>query len=116
MSTPDRSLGFVLLFMDLTERKAADAARKRFQEGMLQSHRKPKGPLQSQNDLALQALLSSIIENAQLAALEITDGIDMARMPGLLESVRASVARTAEVLEHLSLGPGAADRADGGAT
>ncbi len=113
MSTPDRSLGFVLLFMDLTERKAADAARKRFQEGMLQSHRKPKGPLQSQNDLALQALLSSIIENAQLAALEITDGIDMARMPGLLESVRASVARTAEVLEHLSLGPGAADRADG---
>jgi hypothetical protein len=57
----------------------------------------------------LQTLLSTIIENAQLAALEITDGIDMARMPGLLESVRSSVARTAEVLEQLSLGAGDAD-------
>lgn len=103
MSSPDRVLGFVLLFMDLTERKAADAARRRFQEGILQSHRKPKGPLQSQSDLMSQTLLSTIIENAQLAALEITDGADMARMPSLLESVRASVARTAEVLEHLTL-------------
>ena len=102
MSAPDRVLGFVLLFMDLTERKAADAARRRFQEGILQSHRKPKGPLQSQNDLMLQTLLSTIIENAQLAALEITDGIDMTRMPNLLESVRSSVARAAEVLEQLS--------------
>jgi len=109
----DRVLGFVLLFMDLTERKAADAARRRFQEGILQSHRKPKGPLQSQSDLMSQTLLSTIIENAQLAALEITDGADMARMPSLLESVRSSVARTAEVLEHLSLGSGEADGAGG---
>ena len=104
MSSPDRVLGYVLLFMDLTERKAADAARRRFQDGILQSHRKPKGPLQSQSDLMLQTLLSTIIENAQLAALEITDGIDTARMAHLLESVRTSVARTAEVLEQLSLG------------
>ena len=104
MSSPDRALGFVLLFMDLTERKAADAARRRFQERILQSHRKPKGPLQSQSDLMAQSLLSTIIENAQLAALEITDGTDTARMPNLLESVRTSVARTVEVLEQLSLG------------
>ena len=90
--------------MDLTERKAADAARRRFQERILQSHRKPKGPLQSQSDLMAQSLLSTIIENAQLAALEITDGTDTARMPNLLESVRTSVARTVEVLEQLSLG------------
>ena len=49
MSSPERVLGYVLLFMDLTERKAADAARRRFQEGILQSHRKPKGPLLSQS-------------------------------------------------------------------
>ena len=66
--------------------------------------------MQSQSDLMSQTLLSTIIENAQLAALEITDGADMARMPNLLESVRSSVARTAEVLEHLSL---ASDEADG---
>ena len=113
MSTPDRVLGFVLLFTDLTERKAADAARRRFQEGILLSHRKPKGPLQSQRDLANQTLLSSVIENAQLAALEITDGSDTAGMPNLLESVRASVARTAEVLDQLALAPEATDRRSG---
>ena len=114
MSTPDRVLGFVLLFTDLTERKAADAARRRFQEGILQSHRKPKGPIQSQADLATQTLLSSVIENAQLAALEITDGSDTAAMPNLLESVRASVARTAEVLDQLTLAPRDAERRSGG--
>ena len=41
--------------------------------------------------------MSSVIENAQLAALEITDGTDLTEVPALLESVRTSVARTAEV-------------------
>ena len=104
MSSPERVLGFVLLFTDLTERKAAEAARRRFQQGILQSHRKPMGQLNSRGDLMAQNLMSTIIENAQLAALEITDGADTAGMPGMLESVRASVARTAEVLEQLSFG------------
>ena len=52
-------------------------------------------------DLVYQTLLSSVVENAQLAALEITDGVDMARMPDLLESVRNSVARAAAALEDL---------------
>ena len=38
---------------------------------------------------------------AQLAALEITDGVDNARMLQMLENVRNSVNRTAEVLDHL---------------
>ncbi len=46
--------------------------------------------------------MSSVIENAQLAALEITDGTDLSEVPALLESVRTSVARTAEVLEQLA--------------
>jgi hypothetical protein len=41
------------------------------------------------------------VGNAQLAALEIADGVDLAHLPEMLESVRASVARTAELLEHL---------------
>ena len=46
-------------------------------------------------------LLATVVENAQLAALEITDGVDVARIPAMLDSVRASAARTAAVLEHL---------------
>ena len=100
-SSPNRVLGFVLLFTDLTERKASEAARRRFQEGIVDGQRKLSGPLETQGDLVFQTLLGAIVENAQLAALEITDGADLARMPQLLESVRVSVARAAEVLEHL---------------
>jgi light-regulated signal transduction histidine kinase (bacteriophytochrome) len=100
-SSPDRVLGYVFLFNDLAERKAAEAARRRFQQGIEEGSRPRAGRLDRQADLAFRAILSSVVENAQLAALEITDGVDVANMPELLESVRASVARTAEVLETL---------------
>ena len=102
LSSPERVLGFVLLFSDMTSRKAAEAARRRFQTGILESHRRPMGVMNTQGDLMFQTLMSTIIENAQLAALEITEGIDTEGMPDMLESVRVSVARTAEVLEQLS--------------
>jgi two-component system, chemotaxis family, sensor kinase Cph1 len=103
LSSPDRVIGFVLTFTDLSERKAADAARRRFQEGIMQSHRRLTSRLNSQTDPAFQNLLSAIIENAQLAALEVTHGTDTAGMPGLLESLRTSVTRAIEVLEHQSI-------------
>lgn len=99
--TRERVLGFVLLFSDLTDRKAAEAARNRFQEGIIQSHRINTVRLDSKNDLVYQNLLTSVIENAQLAALEITYGVETGRIADLLESVRNSTLRTAEVLEHL---------------
>jgi hypothetical protein len=97
----DRSLGFVLLFSDLTDRKAADAARRRFQEGVIEQRPTISGRLDSKADLFFRNVLSTIVENAQLAALEIADRVDPARMPQMLESLRASVARTAEVLRYL---------------
>ncbi len=60
-----------------------------------------KGRLSSQSNLLYRALMSSVVENAQLAALEITDAEEPDRMAEMLESVRTSVTRTAEVLEHL---------------
>ena len=96
-----RMLGFVLMFTDLTERKAAEVARKRFQEGVIAQHRPLIGRLDSKADLVFRNLLSSIIDNAQLAALEIADGVDPARMPDMLEAIRISVARTAEMLGYL---------------
>ncbi len=105
LSSPDRTIGFVLTFTDLSGRKAAEAARRRFQEGVVQSHRRFMGKLDSPADLAFQNLMAGIIENAQLAALEITYGANTAGMSELLESLRTSVARTAEVLEHLSMEP-----------
>jgi len=100
-SPSGRLLGFVLLLTDLTERKAAEAARRRFQEGTIDRPRYAATRLDAKADLLYRNLLASVIENAQLAALEIADGLDTARMPEALESVRGSVARTAAVLEML---------------
>lgn len=98
---PERILGFVLLFTDLTERKAADAARRRFQEGLIERPQVGTAPLDSKASLVYRNLLAMIVENAQLAALEITEGLDTTCMPAMLESLRISVARTAEVLDRL---------------
>ena len=100
-SSPERVLGFVLLFTDMSDRNAADAARRSFQKGIVERSRITTIRLDSKADLAYRALLSPLVENAQLAALEISHGLDVARMPEMLESVRASVTRTAELLEHL---------------
>lgn len=97
----ERVLGFVLIFSDITDRKAAEIARSRFQEGIIQSHRINSVRLDSRTDLVYQNLLSSVVENAQLAALEITYGVETSRIAEMLESVRNSTLRTAEVLEHL---------------
>ena len=97
----DRVLGFVLIFSDITDRKAAEIARGRFQESIIQSNRIKSVRLDSKTDLVYQNLLSSVVENAQLAALEITYGVETGRIAEMLESVRNSTLRTAEVLEHL---------------
>jgi hypothetical protein len=100
-SSPGRVTGFVLLFTDLTEQKAAETARLRFQERIFERGRPMSTQLDAKGDLLFQALLSHVVENAQLAALEITDSGETARMPEMLDSVRASVTRTRRVLEHL---------------
>jgi chemotaxis family two-component system sensor kinase Cph1 len=100
-SSPENVLGYVLLFTDLTERKAADAARERFQDGIVAGHRVLNRRLNSRADLVFQNLLAAVVENAQLAALEITDNVDTSRMAEMLEGVRISVERTTEVLQHL---------------
>ncbi len=100
-SAPDNLLGVVLLFTDLTERKAAEAARQRFQEDIVAHHRLADLRLDSKADLLYRNLFSSVVGNAQLAALEIADSTDLSRVPGHLKSVRASVERTAELLEHM---------------
>ena len=97
----DRVLGFIVQFDAIGDRKAAEAARLRFQDAMI-DRRLPRGDhLGGDGDRDYQAALSGVVENAQLAALEITYGLDADGMGRMLEGVRASVARTANLLEHL---------------
>jgi two-component system, chemotaxis family, sensor kinase Cph1 len=100
-ATPDRVLGFVFLFTDVTERKNAENARRRFQEGIIERPRVAGTRLDTNDHLIYQNLLASIVENAQLAALEITYGADTLNMKGMLESIWTSVTRSSELLQHL---------------
>jgi light-regulated signal transduction histidine kinase (bacteriophytochrome) len=101
LSAPKQILGFVVILNDLSERQTAYEARRRFQEGILDQHRIIRVPVESKDDLLRRDLLASIVGNAQLAALEITDNLDLARVPDMLESLKSSVDRMTELLEHL---------------
>jgi light-regulated signal transduction histidine kinase (bacteriophytochrome) len=100
-ASADRVLGFVLMVSDLTAQKVADTARSVFQDGIIEHNRLASGLIASSDDLMFQSLLKSMFENAQLAALEITDRADQAKMSVMLDSVRESVTRTTAVLRNL---------------
>ena len=97
-----RMLGFVLLFTDLEERKAVETARRRLQDVVVEKLPAFKSRSAAADALPYRDLLTAMVDNAQLAALEITDGVDLTRMPDLLEGVNTSLARCAELLEHLN--------------
>jgi len=96
----DRVLGFVLIFSDLSDRKAAEMARARFQED-ISGTRGTTLRLDPNASLIYKELAASAVENAQLAALEVTHGAETSSMPEMLESIRSSTSRTLDILEHL---------------
>jgi PAS domain-containing protein len=96
----DRVLGFVLIFSDLSDRKAAETARARFQEEIAGARRTTLR-LDPNASLVYKELAASTVENAQLAALEVTHGAETSSMPEMLESIRSSTSRTLDILEHL---------------
>ena len=97
----ERKLGYLLQFSEIADRKAAESARQDFHESMIDRRLLRSPRLDSAGDRDYQAILTAVVENAQLAALEITYGVDADAMPRMLESVRSSVGRTADLLEHL---------------
>ncbi len=100
-SSPGKVSGFMLLFTNLAQQKAAEAARSTFQQHLLKGASAPNSRKGSNADKVMQSLLSSVVQNAQIAALEIADGSDAAQLPQMLDSVRQSVARTKRALEQL---------------
>ena len=104
-ASADRVRGFVVLLNDNKEQKAAASARRRFQEGLVEQKYLAPGPFATVTDFEYHSLLSSLVENAQLAALEITDRADVARIPEMLENVRISISRAAELLKLLIFRP-----------
>ncbi len=101
ISPRQKLLGFVVLFTDISVQKNAERARARFQERIIDRSALSRLRLTNEGDAQFRKLMSVIVDNAQLAALEITDGLNPQRMPGMLDGVQASVARSTELLEIL---------------
>ncbi|MBV9653851.1 MAG: GAF domain-containing protein, partial [Acetobacteraceae bacterium] len=100
-SAPDRVLGYVLMFEDRAERKAADRARRRFQDAIVARRRSMPSRFGSNDEVRLRELISTLLDNAQLAALEITDGMQPSEMPDMLARIEHSVERSALLLTAL---------------
>ena len=95
-----RIIGYVLMFSDLSEHHAVNRARRRFQRNVEEQATRQSRAV-SRLTLDQRKLNSIIVGNAKLAALDITDGQDVHRIPELLESVRRSLERSLELVDHL---------------
>ena len=96
----DRLLGYVFHFTDLTHSRKAEAARRQFQQ-MISGDRRLAGlEFGVSSSILYRNLLTTIVSNAQLAALEITDDVDVDRIPERLDHIRQSTERSARLLEH----------------
>jgi len=100
-----RVIGYVLMFTSTAEQKAIEAARRRFQDGIV-GHARVAPDVRSGADVERHRLEPAIIRNANLAAIEITDVEDIRKIPGYLESFRHSVGRSLELLEQVMAAPG----------
>lgn len=103
LSPGQRILGFVLIFADITARNTVDSLRRRFQDeilSVLHSRRVDQG---MEGNAAYRNLLSSVAANGRLAVMEIADNMEVNAVPGMLNGVEDSVARTAKLLECLYL-------------
>ena len=100
-ASADHVLGYVLMLTDMTDKKAANVARRQFQDGVLDPNRDIGALISNNNGLNFSNLLHAIVENGQLAGLEITDRVDPTRMPDQLSAVRDSVRRATILLKNI---------------
>ncbi|MEJ2275148.1 MAG: GAF domain-containing protein [Woeseiaceae bacterium] len=99
-----RVIGYVLMFSDLSEHRAVRKARRDFQRTIEQQASSASRAF-SRLTLNQRELTSTVVGNAKHAALDITDGQDVHRIPELLDSVRRSMERSLELVDHLVPGP-----------
>lgn len=92
-----RLLGTIILFEDLSQTKAAEAARARLESALARAGRASHLP-------GVRELLGALLTNAGLAAMDINEGGMAGSVPQLLQEVEASTARTSVLLERIQSG------------
>ena len=101
VSAHDSHLGYVLVGNDLSDLKAAEVARRQFQDSLSAEARLLLVPADLETDHLFHDLLADILGNAQLAAREVRNTLEVGQVPTILCNLHTSVVRTTELLEHL---------------
>lgn len=96
-----RILGYVLFFADITDRKKIERGKKQLQKNIIELTSADKSAVNIKKDVLYHNLLSSAVNNAKLAAMEIGDDMDVEAVPGMLDSIQDSVSTTSELLRQL---------------
>ena len=98
------TLGFILMFTDLSENKRADAARRHLEAAIYQASRADVGSEPGSSLLqAPDEVIGAILANARLAALDIADGCgDGAVVAPLIEELENSTQRATAIYAQLS--------------
>jgi light-regulated signal transduction histidine kinase (bacteriophytochrome) len=96
-ASSDEVLGMVVMFTDLSDRRAALLARERFQR-IVDSARDPIGAAQSPQ---AGEILDGLLENAAFAALELVQGIEISEAPVGIRALEASVQRSRRLLDEI---------------
>jgi deoxyribodipyrimidine photolyase-like uncharacterized protein len=96
-----RVLGYVLFFADISDRKKIEQGKKKFQQSIVALAGDNKSVPSNRKDVLYHNLLSSAVNNAKLAAMEIGDDMDFDAVPQMLDSIKDSVSTTSELLRQL---------------
>ena len=100
-SSKGTTLGYVVLLTEVGD--SLDTAKNaRIPEAVLEDYASPESDLPDALRAEYESLANSVLENAQLAVMEIKDGADLERVTRLLETVEDSVLRTTRLIGSLA--------------
>jgi two-component system, chemotaxis family, sensor kinase Cph1 len=97
-----RVLGFIVILLDLSAKRRAAAARRQLEQSLMLAARTAAalepGPLAGQE---VDVVISTIVTNASLAAMDIADGAAGAGVAPMLEELDASTRRAALLYQRI---------------
>ena len=93
-------LGFFLIFHDLSESQRTEQARSHLEQSLSRVRRSPPGP-ESQPAGEPDEVLSAVLANASIAAMDIVDGSSGPSVAALLEEINSSTQRAADLYARI---------------
>jgi len=94
-------LGFVMIFTDRSERREAEATRRRLETTAVDGHRLPLGGVAAAAMDDLDHLVAAILGNASAAVLEITESTTDTPIGTLLREVESAARRATDLGEQI---------------